>query len=121
MVIDWLMAGIRPTQAPGLAAKIGWTIGPVELAETLDHAGREMIADAGGKCDFETARAILRLHSMYARAQKIQDGKQALAAQKELNRLLGLSLDRKPVDAGLGKRLLEACGAELKALTNGKK
>ena len=63
-----------------------------DQADAAIEIARGKIRDAiGVDREERTGEAIVRLNDLYERSLRIQDCKTALAAQKELNRLLGLN------------------------------
>ena len=87
-----------------------------EQADAAIQQAKRAVVDAA-EIDRDKARgeAIVRLQDLYERSLRVQDVKAALAAQKELNRLLGL---RAPATA---KQPEERPESGLAALMRGKK
>lgn len=68
--------------------KLGLTGGDVDAA--IDQAQRKLTRAADFHRDHEFGRAVTRINELYQRAVTVQDTKTALAAQRELNKLLDL-------------------------------
>ena len=58
--------------------------------ELIAEATRRIIADAKPQQELELSKAITRLNSIFAACMKVTDFQRAIAAQRELNLLLGL-------------------------------
>lgn len=110
-VFDWLISGAtRDEIARYVAAKKDWAITPKDLAGLIVQAG-EMVEDMAEPLrDQARGTAIARLNLIYKRSIALQDYKVAIAAQKEINDLLGLAgaaaEKRKPQKQGGGKGVL---------------
>ena len=78
--------------------KLGLTDDQAEAA--IEHAKKAIIDAAEIDKDKARGEAILRLNDLYERSLRVQDVKSALAAQKELNRLLGLLARSKAAEEG---------------------
>jgi len=80
--------------------------------ELIDQAAARVQAAAAFDRDAQLGRAITRLDDLYQRSLTVQDVKTALAAQRELNRLLRLHepTARRPADATGRERHRQAAG-----------
>jgi hypothetical protein len=93
-------------------------------SEVVAEARRRITIAADYKRDEQVGTAFFRLNDLYARSLKVQDVKTALAAQKELNKLLGLypaaaQPDAEPGGDGEAVRELAAVRAHLAGLDLG--
>ena len=66
------------------------SLSPAQAARSLKSARRKITIAADFNRDAEVGTAYLRLNDLYTRCLKIQDTRTALAAQRELNKLLNL-------------------------------
>lgn len=71
-------------------------LSPAKAAEVIDLAALRVTAAAAFDRDYQLGRAILRLDDIYQRSLVVQDVKTALAAQRDINRLLRLAEPRGP-------------------------
>lgn len=67
-----------------------WSLSTRSTDELIAEAKRRIIEDAKPQQELELSKAILRLNSIYASCVKVTDYQRAIAAQRELNLLLGL-------------------------------
>ena len=72
---------------------------PTQADAAIEHARAKIIDAAEVDRDKARGQAIVRLTDLYERALKVQDVKAALAAQKELNKLQGLTAPQRKPDA----------------------
>lgn len=95
-----LVSGVTPESAERAAVeKMGIAI---RTAKRLIRKARQSITLAAGfNRDDEIGTAYLRLNDLFSRALKTQDTKTALAAQRELNRLMAL-YEQPPAEADDG-------------------
>ena len=88
-----LVSGVGPSDArAALIEKLGRS--PEEADAMITQARRRIAVATSYDVVLEIGTAYLRLNDIYTRALKSQDTRTALAAQREINRLL--SLDRQP-------------------------
>ncbi|NLG44825.1 MAG: hypothetical protein GX547_16405 [Phycisphaerae bacterium] len=71
-------------------------LAPAAAEAAIAEAQRRLMAAAGYDKTHELGRAIRRLNNLYRRSVQVQDCKTALAAQRELNRLLALGAAPSP-------------------------
>jgi hypothetical protein len=74
-------------------------LSPTQADAAIEHARAKIIDAAEVDRDKARGQAIVRLTDLYERALKVQDVKAALAAQKELNKLQGLTAPQRKPDA----------------------
>lgn len=91
-----LVSGLQPTAVQEAAAKLG--LPEAEIPAAIAEARTRIAIAARYNRHEQLGAAMVRLNDLYRRALAIQDTKTALAAQKELNKLL--ELYHPPVDAG---------------------
>lgn len=65
-------------------------IDPADVEAILHHARRELLDAAGYDLAEQLGTALTRLNDVYARAVRASDCRTALAAQREIDRLLSL-------------------------------
>ncbi len=85
-----LLVSLQPHAAVKTAciAKLQLTAEQADLA--IEHAKKAILDAAEIDRDQARGEAVLRLNDLYERSLRVQDVKSARAADKELNRLLGL-------------------------------
>jgi hypothetical protein len=81
-----------------------------EADATISEARRRLTVAADTVHDEEVGKAVMRINDLYARCMLKQDYRGALDAQRELNRLLGLSAEGAdgPGDSDLGAEVARA-------------
>ncbi len=88
-VVLFLISGVDAEKAAEAAiAKLGHT--SESAAELVDRARRRIAVAADYHRPTELGTAYLRMHDLYRRSLVVQDVKTALAAARELNKLLDL-------------------------------
>lgn len=97
-VLLMLVSGVSAVQAQAVAVeKMGQT--PAVAVKLVAEARRRLTVAADYDRDEQVNTAYLRLNDLYARSLKVQDVKTALAAQKELSKLLALYASAGPLVA----------------------
>lgn len=88
-VILLLVSGMAPADLrTACIEKLGVAAGDVDAI--VAEARQRITVAADYDRDEEVGKAVTRLNDLYARALRSQDNRTSLAAQRELNRLLGL-------------------------------
>jgi len=85
-----LLASLQDRAAVAEACRSKLEIPDGQVDATIEEARRQITLAADYHRNQELGRAITRLNDCYERSLKIQDVKTALAAQKEINKLLDL-------------------------------
>lgn len=98
---DWMVGGARPSKLQSLAAKEGWPDTADDIVAMAAEARKLISGDA--LIDRPSARklAIVRLELCFYASTRLGDFKTALAAQRELIRLLkldGKDLGAEPIE-----------------------
>lgn len=88
-VYKMLVAG-APRAAILQHAAEKWELATRAADALIAKARKHVIADARPEREFELARAIARLNFIYNQCVKVTDYGRAIAAQREMNQLLGL-------------------------------
>ncbi|HUX17285.1 MAG TPA: hypothetical protein VMW52_12490 [Phycisphaerae bacterium] len=94
-----LAACTAPPPAPGKSGGLGLSAADAESA--VEAARAKLLLIARANWTEERGRAIARCHDIYKRSLTVQDGKTALAAQRELGKIMALyaaPLAAEPVD-----------------------
>lgn len=98
-IVLLLVSGVSAEAAEAAAIhKLG--VDADEAGPAVEAAKQKIANAAAFDRTAEAGTAYVRLQDIYSRAIKAQDTKTALAAQKELNRLLALYDPTQPLDAG---------------------
>lgn len=93
-VFELLLRGMsRRTLLQYVAEKTDWEVAERTIDSYIAEATRLMVELGKTKREEELGRAIGRLNQLYYQASEGQDFKACLAIQKEINKLLGLSLE----------------------------
>jgi hypothetical protein len=88
-VVLWLVAGLTGSKLrDACAERLG--VGAEEVADLITVARRRLTVAAETDHDEEVGKAVTRLNDIYASAMLKKKFREALDAQRELNRLLGL-------------------------------
>lgn len=95
-VEEMLLTGAEPAQIHRVALKKDWGLTPTELDAIITQAAERISESPPPNAPEETRTAFRRLARLFGRSYAVQDYKTALAAQKEINRLLASSPE--PVD-----------------------
>jgi len=91
-ITKWMIEGIRPSDWMAEANSLGWWATAEEIAELVATARMVIAADALTDRDSAKKVAVLRLEECFRDAVRLKRPDVALAAQKELNRILRLHL-----------------------------
>jgi hypothetical protein len=87
-IVLLLVSGLQRSAVEEAAAKLG--LEPAEIGEAIAEAKLRIAIAARWDRDEQLGSALIRLNDLYRRSLAIQDSKTALAAQKEINKLLEL-------------------------------
>lgn len=112
-----LVRNVAPTELEKNAAQLGTDAAGVAAA--IAEARRRITLAARFNRDQEMGRAYHRLNDLYKTSTAIQDAKTALAAQRELHRLLGLYTHQAPTSTSTTDPDAELARANLRSLAIG--
>ena len=89
-IYELLIAGYPRRKILQYAAESGWGVKSRQIEAYIAQANALLEADAEVLRSQELGKAVNRLNLLYFSSLKVQDYQRALAAQRELNKLLGL-------------------------------
>ena len=99
-IINLLCIGLNTAEIKRwVKEKTNWEAKPETIKKYIGEAAKILRSNADYDRDYHLGQAIDRLNELYKRALSIQDIKAALAAQKELNQLLGLEQPKEPEES----------------------
>lgn len=106
VVYGWLIDGL-PRHSILEKAKKGegdkrppWDVSNATIDSYIAAARKQLVKDGQTRRDVELGKAVRRLERIFNRAFGVQDYQRALAAQRELNLLLGLNAAVKTAHSG---------------------
>ena len=85
-----LAACTAPPPVPGKSAGGGLGLSAADAESAVEAARAKLLLLARANWTEERGRAIARCHDIYKRSLTVQDGKTALAAQRELGKIMAL-------------------------------
>lgn len=90
LIYDLLVLGTSRAQIIQYASEKAWNVTDRQIDHYIQRANQRFEEESKVHQAHELGKAVRRLNDLYQKTLKVQDYRQALANQRELNALLGL-------------------------------